>query len=77
MIEILVSIDALNVVNPVVAVMSICDEPLTTVSASNLVLIVVSIEEVNKFKLPVDVSNKSNLPSCTPCEVANEELNNV
>jgi hypothetical protein len=64
MIEILVSIDALNVLNPVVEVMSICDEPLTTVSASNLVLIVVSIEEVNKFKLPVDISNKSNLPFC-------------
>ncbi len=65
--------------NPVVAVMSTCDEPLTTVSTSNLVLIVVSIEEVNEFKLPVDISNNPNLPSCTACDdendVFNDELN--
>ena len=67
--------------NPVVAVMSTCDEPLTTVSTSNLVLIVVSIEEVNEFKLPVDISNNPNLPSCTTCDaekdVFNDELNDV
>ncbi len=61
--------------------MSTCDEPLTTVSTFNLVFIVVSIEEVNEFKLPVDISNNPNLPSCTACDaekdVFNDELNDV
>jgi hypothetical protein len=48
-----VAIEPLNVEYPVVDEIVICDEPLTTVSVSNLVLIVVLIEEVNKFKLDV------------------------
>ncbi len=35
------------------------------------------IEEVNEFKLPVDISNKLNLPSCTACDAEKDELNAV
>ena len=54
-----VATEPLYVSNPVVDDNVICEEPLTTVSRFNLVLIVVSIEEVNEFKLPVDASNLS------------------
>ena len=43
----------LNVEYPVVLVISICNEPETTPSLFNLLLIVVLIELVNEFKLDV------------------------
>ena len=79
-----VAIEPLNVEYPVVCAISVCDEPLNNPTESILVCIVVLIDEVNecKFKIltstePDLVSNSVNLPSCTACDAANEELNAV
>jgi hypothetical protein len=59
-----VLIELLNVEYPVVPVILICDEPETTVSEFSLFLIVVAIDEVKLFKLPVEVSILPNLLFC-------------
>jgi hypothetical protein len=52
----------LKVEYPVVPVILTCNEPLTTLSVFNFDFIVVLIEDVNEFKLPLAVSNLSILP---------------
>ena len=59
---ILVDTLELNVEYPVVPVIKICTLPDITDSVLILFLIVVSIEDVNEFNEPVDVSILVNLP---------------
>ena len=68
-------IDELNVEYPVVPVILTCTLPDITLSLSNLDLIVVLIDEVKLFKLPVDVSIELSLDSWFKSVVAIEELN--
>ena len=62
-VPILVDMLELNVEYPVVPVMLTCNDPETTLSPLSLFLMVVSIELVNVFKEPVEVSKLETLPS--------------
>ena len=67
-------IDPVNVEYPVVPVILICIDPDLTASTFNLSLMVVLIDDVNVFKLPVLASKLFNLPSCVELVVAIDEL---
>ena len=54
-------------------VIKICELPDITESALSLFLIVVFIDSVNEFKLPVDVSILFNLLFCVPLVELNDE----